>query len=202
MDKVYFFIPKKTFLLITLLLVAIVVLVLILFISQSKKVTSPPSPVISQSPSPLSPLQKTIIGKTTINDIGKSYPSGDKQTLPNGDLKYSVNSKLEARPDQIIFHNNVTQFERIIILGNTSLSGNTKLSDQVAKYGPAEKVIKGSKFYGYHMDTYIYPAKGIAFIANTYADEIEEIQIFTPTSLENYISNYGEDIKEYKQIKE
>lgn len=203
MDKLYSFIPKKTLVLITLLIVVIIVLVLILFYRQNRTAITPsPLPVISQSPIKLSPLQKTIIGETTVSGVERNYQINTRQILPNGDLEYSINSKIEARPDQIIFHNNLAQFERVVIVGNPSVSGGMKLSDQILKYGPAEKIIKGSKFYGYHMNTYIYAAKGFAFVANTNADEVYEVQTFTPTSLDNYLSSYGADIKQYPVIKE
>lgn len=193
---------KKTLILIASLIVTVIALSLVLLIRQGEKVPTAPLPVISQPPTKLSPFQKTIIGKTTVSDVEKDYQINTRQTLPNGDLKYSINSKIEARPDQIIFHNNLAQFERVVLVGNPSISGSIKLSDQILKYGPAEKVNKGSKFYGYHMDTYIYATKGFAFIANTNADEIYETQTFSQTSLENYLSNYGEDITQYKEIRE
>lgn len=202
MNKLYSFIPKKTLLLIILLLGAIVVLGLILFVRQSKKATLLPAPVISQSPPTLSSLQKSAIGKTTLDEVEKSHQITDKQVLANGDIEYSINSKVETRPDQIVFHNKLAQFERTVIVGNPTMSDTLKLSDQISRYGPAERIIKGSKFYGSHMDTYIYAAKGFTFIANTNANEIYEIQTFTPTSFENYLSNYGKDIKEYEEIKE
>lgn len=204
MDKLYTFIPKKTLVLITVLVVIIITLAIILFTSQPRKTTAPPAPIISQSPSASFPIQKTIIKKTTINEIEKAYQVRDKQILPNGGLAYSFNSKIEARPDQIIFHDNLAQFERIIVVGNTGVSGQIKLSSQILKYGPAEKVITGSRFYGRHMETHIYATKGFAFIVNPNADEVYEIQTFAPIPLEKYLSNYGDDINESdnKEIKE
>ncbi len=195
------FMPKNTRALILVLTVIIIILVLILLIARPKTTTLPYLPVVSQSPT-LSPLQKTIIGKTKIDDIEKNYQIKNKQVMPNGDLKYSLDSRIETRPHQITFHNSLAQFERVVIVDNATISGQLKLSDQILKYGPAEKVIKGSKFYGNHMDTYIYATKGFTFIANTNANEVYEIQIFTPTSLENYLDNYGEDITQFKEIKE
>lgn len=191
MDKIYSFIPKKTLTLIIFLLVIIIALAAILFLRQPKSPPPSPLPVISQSPVTISPLQKTLIGRTKPEDVEKTYQIKDKKTLPNGDLSYSINSKLDARPDQIIFHNSAANFERIIVVGNEKI---LKLSDQILKYGPAEKVLKASKYYGNHMETHIYASKGFAFIVNPNADEIYEIQTFSPTSLDNYLTTYGEDI--------
>lgn len=202
MDKLYSSIPKKTLALIAGLIIIIITLILILIINQPKKAITPPPPVISQSPTTSFLFQKSIIGKTTPTDIEKAYQVKDKRTLANSDLEYSLDSKLQARPDQIIFHNNLAQFERTVVLGKTNASNYLKISDQIIKYGPAEKIIRGSKFYGYFRDTYIYATRGFAFIANTNADEIFEIQLFNPTSLDNYLSKYGDDIQENKGIKE
>lgn len=65
-----------------------------------------------------------------------------------------------------------------------------------ATLGQPEKTAPGSKFYGYHMNTYIYASKGIVFIGNPNINEVFEIQSFTPMSVEEYINNYGQDISE------
>lgn len=169
--------------------------------NKAKTPTPSAEPVISQPPALLLPSQKVIIGKTTTTDIEKNYRVKQKQSLSNNELKYSIDSNIEARSDQIIFQNNLAKFERIVVVGNSN-SGNIKISTQILKYGPPEKILNGSNFYGYQMDTYIYPAKGFAFIANKNTDEIYEIQTFAPTSLDNYLSNYGDDISGPKEIKE
>lgn len=188
--------PGKTLILMAFLLGLIIILSFILFISKQKPSPSGPNPVISGSPSPvnfISPFQKTIIGKTSAQDIETKYDIQNKQLLDNGDIQYSIKSKLDARPDQIIAHDNLAQFERTITVGS---SDPIKLTAQIIKLGPAEKAVKGSSFYGAHMDTYIYASKGLALIANTYADEVYEIQTFPPTSVDNYLNLYGTDIKE------
>lgn len=202
MNNTFTFIPKKTLLLITILVVVIGLLGLFTLINQPKKVTPIPEPVISQQVSAITPLQKTNIGKTITEDIDKTYSDASKQTLANGGIKYLISSGVNARPDEVVFVNNVAQFERTILIGRQTESNFVKMSAQILKFGPAEKVMKGSKFYGAHMETHIYSSKGLAFIVNPNSDEVYEIQTFTPTTLENYLSNYGEDIHEYPEIKE
>jgi hypothetical protein len=51
-------------------------------------------------------------------------------------------------------------------------------------------------YYSFHYPTLI--CSNIAFIANPNADEIYEIQTFTPTSVEDYLKNYGSDITNAK----
>lgn len=202
MEKFYSFMPKRILILIFSLLLGVTVLTLTVLLRSPQKTSTFLPPVISQSPSPVIHLQKTIIGKTTAEEVEKNNPIQNRQILANGDLQYSIRTELENRPDQIIISNNKALFERIVILGNSSELGKIKLSEQIIKYGPAEKIIRGSKFYGFNMDTYIYPGKGLAFITNTFTDQIEEIQVFVPTTLEAYLAIYGEDINENTGIRE
>lgn len=202
MNKLYALVPKKTLILMVGLLIIIATLVVIVFVRKPKESPALPTAVISQSPSPLFPTQKSTIGKTTVNDIEKKYSVNHKQVLANGDLEYSFNSQIEARPDQIVFRNNVAEFERTVILSSTVTQNYLKISDQILKYGPTERIVKGSKFYGCHMDTYIYASKGFTFTANANTDEVYEIQTFLPTSVDNYLANYGQDIQKCKEIKE
>lgn len=150
----------------------------------------------------ISPLQKSIIGKTTTQDIEKTNPTMGKQILPSGEIKYEIESTLIGRPNEMIFENNTAKFERIITIKGATESGKLKISSQILKFGPAEKIIEGSEFYGARIKTYIYPSKGFAFIANPNADEIYELQTFIPTTIDDYLSKYGEDIKEYGEIRE
>ncbi len=200
MNNLHTFVPKKTLVLILALAGAILILGAILFISQPKN-SSTNNPVISQSPSKLSSLQKTVIGQTTVNELTQAYPGGKEQSIANGDSGYLLNSKLDARPNQVVFRNKISSFERTVIMGETG-SASPKISDLILKYGQAERTIRGSKFYGRMMNTYIYSNKGLAFIGNPNTDEIFEIQTFLPITVEEYLSSYGEDIKEYAEVRE
>lgn len=197
MNQIYSLIPKKTRILIISLVVLIILLLIILLTNQPNKEIISVNPVISQTPSSQFSFQKTVIGQTTINNIENSYKVKNKQTQANGDFVYSIDSQLNARPDQVVFHNDLAQFERTVVI-----TQKLKLSDLIIKYGQAERIIRGSKFYGYHADTYIYAKKGIAFIANTNTNEVYEIQNFTPTTVESYISNYGQDLSKVQEVKE
>lgn len=192
MKNFLLFIPKKTLTLIVILLFAIIFLVVF--------VNLQPTPIQPQPT--ISPFQKSISGKTTSTDIENRYKIKNKEILPNGDLKYSIETNIIDRPDQIIVHNNTAKFERIVIDSNKYALGDMQLSEKILDLGPAEKVVKGSEFYGKQIETYIYPSQGLAFVANTYTDEIYEIQVFTPTTLEQYLSLYGQDIKEYESTEE
>lgn len=201
MDRSYKFIPKKTFILVLFLSGGILILGSLVFLKPSQNTTQPISnPIISQIPLKITPLQKSVIGKTTKAELGQSYPNTQEENLPNGNTSYQFNSSLADRSHEVQFHNNISIFERVILLGDNSNS--LTVQDLILKYGQAEKTTTGSIYYGRQINTYIYPSKGLAFIANPNIGEVFELQTFSPTSLEEYMNNFGQDIKEFGQILE
>lgn len=159
-----------------------------------------PTPVPLVYPSPqkiiISPLQKTIIGKTT-NREAENFPGLiGKETLPTGETQYSFFSSLLARPNQVVTRNNLAVFERILIVGDPTQTRYAKISQMTKSFGNPEKIIQGSAYYGPFTSTYIYGNKGFAFIANPNTDEVYELHIFSPMSPDEYQGLYGEDIKE------
>lgn len=189
-------IPKKSLLLILFLIISIGILSIISLLSpRTNSVPVSPRPVIMQSPAPINnvlPLQKTVTGKTPTQEIEKNFNILNKQPLENNKISYTIASPLNARPDQILTQNNLAIFERVVVVGRQEETN--KISSIITRFGPAEKIFKGSKYYGDHMSTYVYASKGFTIIGNDNADEIYEIQTFIPTSVENYLKNYGEDI--------
>lgn len=189
-------IPKKNLLLILFLILSIVILTIISLLSpKTTPAPTPPKPIIMQSPIPtnnISPLQKTVTGKTLTQEIEQKYNILNKQSLGNNKTSYTITSPLDARPDQILTQDNRVIFEKVVIVGRQNETN--KISSIMTRFGPAEKIFKGSKYYGNHLSTYIYAGKGFAIIGNDNADEIYEIQTFNPTSVESYIKEYGEDI--------
>lgn len=185
---------KKVFMLILVLVGFILILGMIALFQPKSEPVSSPGPVVMQSPldKKIISRQKTVIGKTTKDEVKESFDILNEQTLDGNKTSYSVASPLDARPDQIIVQNDKAFFERLVLVGRDD--GSEKISSFVIKFGPAEKIYTGSKYYGDHMTTYIYAGKGFAFIANDNADEIYEIQYFNPTTVESYIAAYGSDI--------
>lgn len=194
----------------------IVLIPLIIFILSSRKPQIPgninkivsPSPIltITSIPSPssvppfiqqpkISILQKTEIGKTISLEIDK-YPNIEKkESLSNGDTKYSLTSHLIPRPNIILTNKQgVAEFESILIPSDPNTAGYVKISELLQRYGQPEKTIAGSRFYDWIAKTFIYPSKGIAFIGNPNTDEVFEIHAFQPTTLGSYIEQYGSDL--------
>lgn len=157
-----------------------------------------PTPIIPEAEfrkteSGLTRLQKTVIGKTTEQEIAQISGAVLKQ-LPNGDREYSYPSEYPLWPNRIITSNGIVIFEAIVLPENSSSSGYDTLSNFITKYGEAEKVIPGSERFGEFTQYYIYAKQGIAVIAGPHDDKIYEIQKFIPTTVSNYENQFGQDI--------
>lgn len=142
----------------------------------------------------VSSLQKTIIGKTGEQDVNSLSGFLKKETLPSGQIKYSFESPLSARPNEILINNGIVVFEKELVPVSPSSTGYTTISQTTATFGQPEKIFNGSKFYGWVLKHYIYSSQGFAFVGNPNNDEIYEFDFFKPTTVENYVSLYGGDI--------
>lgn len=177
-------------------LVALVILVVFIWtytISQKSPSPAPPTPtpIPLKSPAQLPNLQKTVIGKTTLQEI-QNIPGITKIS----ENKYSYSSYLGSRPNEIQVDKNTTAFERVLVPISTSDPNFTTISELIEKFGEADKVIPGSKFYGYFPFTYIYASQGMTFIGNPNTNEVYEIQFFRPMSIQEYTELFGGDILE------
>lgn len=141
----------------------------------------------------LSPLQKTIIGTTTRQEI-EQMPQITRTPISENTDQYNFSSEYVSRPNIIITENDLAAFERIVTSEKSSSPGFSRISELMNKFGQPEETITGSTHYGRFVNTYIYANKGFAIIGNPYTDEVYEIQQFTPMSVENYRSKYGQDI--------
>ena len=84
-------------------------------------------------------------------------------------------------------------YEKDLLL-DASSNSPLKMSDVTSKYGQPEEIVNGSNFYGYGVSTYIYADKGFAVIGNANADKVYELQTFLPMSIDQYKSQYGQDL--------
>ena len=154
-----------------------------------------PVPTLAQSPEPIVPaLQKSIIGKTPESEVDKNPGFLRKESLNDGRTKYVFESPLTVRPNEIITRDGRVVYEKALTPSNPSSQGYTTVSEMINQYGQPEKLIKGSKFYGWGLDQYIYASKGFSFVGNSYNDEVYEFGFFGPMSIENYVGRYGDDI--------
>lgn len=160
------------------------------------KTPSEPS-VIMASPKPekLS-IQKTVIGQTTEQGI-LNQSNLVSQEAKNAEVtEYTFTSTTPQRPNIIITQKGVAIFERNVLVINPEGKGFTTIEDIKTQLGEPQEKHAGSKFYGPFFTTYLYPNKGVAFIANENTDTIYEIQTFTPIPLKEYKKLYGEDLGE------
>ena len=197
---------KRKLLHIGILIIAIIILIgSFLFFLISKNGTKPIEEINIPTPTPpsakiydpnlrLSPLQKTMIGKTT-NSVIEQLPSlQKKEVLPDGGTKYSFSSQLISRPNEVITHNGVVSFEKILLPLEPKKEGYAKLSDYISVLGQAERTIKGSNYWGWNVSTYVFASMGVVLTANSDADLVYEISLFKPTTADDYIQAHGQDI--------
>ncbi|MBI2022342.1 hypothetical protein HYS97_00620 [Candidatus Daviesbacteria bacterium] len=186
--------PKRILILITVLIVVFLALVFLAF----KKPAEETLPVKS-----FNPLEKTQVGKTRESDIEVQFSPAKKFIATrSGEMVFELESISPLRPDEIRAKEGLVIFERIRLPENPSQIGYSTISSFKVQFGQPEKTIKGSKFYGPLFETLIYSSKGVTIIGNPFTDEIFEVQRYTPTSIEDYINRYGEDIEEGVTVKE
>lgn len=161
---------------------------------------------LSTQQNPFAVLRKAEIGKTTTEDLDKQLNKDElkeKQILSNKETIYKLNSILPQRPNEIKTENGVAVFERIIIpADNPNAPGHVKISQMLAMFGQPDTIIQGSQFYGKFSSTYIYGKKGLAFIGNSNTNDVYEVHLFVPMTVEEYIKKHGGDIKEGKPVEQ
>ena len=184
--------------------VAIVIFLLVSNKPQSNTVNQPgivaPTPldVVENSLPVTLSLSSVVIGQTTADEI-ETLPDVQKSvTNSNGYTTYPIGTDT-LHPNEVITQNNVAIFKREQINSQTDPNPPT-LSYYLSKYGNPEEKIQGSKFYGRNAYYYIYPARGLALIANVATAQVFELQFFVPTTLDTYERIYGDDIQTGHQI--
>lgn len=152
---------------------------------------------------PKPPSQETIrqektysaikIGETTSEDI-KKLPELKSEQVKGNLTEFSFKSA-RFNDNTVITENNIVVFKKIITIDPDTWQ-HPPLSSYLSAYGSSEAEFTGSNLYGPVFKTYVYPSKGLAFIGNPFPDELYEIQVFEPTTLEVYRSKWGTDINE------
>ncbi len=148
-----------------------------------------PTKYILKDPISIPSFQKTIIGKTTNQEI-EAIPGITKAPESN----YSYSSYLITRPNEIKTENNTASFERVLLPVSSSDPNFTTIPQLIEKYGQPDKVVRGSKYYGDFLNTYIYATQGMAFVGNPNTNEVYEIQFFNPMTPDEYEKKYGQEI--------
>lgn len=203
MKSIILFFPRRTLILIISLIVLITLLLILMLIGggfgSGPKSIPIPNPILMKQ---VSPLQKTQIGKTSIEDVQKLPTVLNKETLPNGSVKFTLKSEVSPRNDEVIIKDKAVVLEKRSLPLNPDVIGFTSIPQMESEYGKPEKVIASTINYGPFSSTYIYASRGFAFIGNPNNNTVFELQFFSPTSVDEYIRLYGDNIGPSSQANE
>lgn len=192
----------------------ILIIVAILAIINSGKPKQEPSrqPIQTFSPGPTarasvkpgqqtsSPTLTTNIGQTTNQEVDEMSSIESKTVLAEGKIEYKLKSTSQLVGHVIVTQDNVVVFEKAKqIETNLNLA---KTSLYFATYGQPEAEATGSKLYGNFEKTYIYASKGFAILVNPFTNEVDELQVFLPTTVDQYQKEWGQDISEQQSGEE
>jgi len=140
------------------------------------------------------PLQKNIIGGKLETNFKDSPFYLGSSTLPNGDIKFNTESPIGSRPNEVITKNGIVVYEKDLTPQDPQSPDYVTLTSIFSSFGQPDRLIKGSKYYGAFLNQYIYASRGFSLVANPNNNEVYEMTFFEPTSVERYISKYGDDI--------
>lgn len=193
---------NKGLLLILGIILILVVIIMIILLSGLRGYNANQTPIPTPTTLPggkstqhkINPAQKTIIEQTTQKEVESLPEIKEKSILSNGSTRYTLTSPFISRKNEVIVKDNLVIYERLLKPKSTTGKKYAQISDYEKEYGHPQKIIRGSLFYGNLIRTYIYADRGFALIGNPFTNEVLEIHIFTPTTVENYIKQYGEDI--------
>lgn len=135
----------------------------------------------------LSPLEKTVIGKTTDKQIEKESTILAK-TKQEDTTVYIIKADQPEKTDEIRTRNGVVIFERTTT--ETAAATPPQVSSILSTYGQPEEILD-KVGEGFYMSAYLYPSQGFAIYANKYTQSIYKIDRFLKTTLLEYKKEYG-----------
>lgn len=185
---------KKTLLLILGLAIFLMVALLLFLGSQGRK---QPDQVQVEK---INPLQRTVIGKTRDSELVQLPGLQEKAASTEGRIKYKFESVIPLIPSEVLTKDGVVVLEKINTPDSPSQAGYGRLEDFVKELGEPERKIGGSRTFGYYVDTHIFANKGITIIANQNTGEVFQIQIYRPTTVDKYLTDFGDDIIDVGEI--
>lgn len=171
--------------------VLIVISVIVVVILTQGNKAGPPS----NSALHISPLQKSTIGQIPNTDL-TTLPNFIKSEKKEDQTIWSYRTHNPFRSDEVITNNQgFVVFEKITIPENNTTTGSIKISTFIQQHGEAERTIQGSADYGPFSNTYVYAGKGFTVIANPSTGTVQEIQLYQPLSVDEYLKTYGGTIE-------
>lgn len=184
--------------LLVLLVFAVVILNSLTPSSQEKIISSPsPTPVTYtkdvEGNFRLTPLSKTQIGQTTLEDMRKRNIAS--QATENGITTFSLESATGGEFDEVKVRDGIVVSETTHTF-NLEAGTPPKVSIYEREYGRSELILPSVSQLGKHISAYIYATKGFTLFVNPNTGTVYMIQRFTPMNLTLYQTLYGEYIKE------
>jgi len=141
----------------------------------------------------LNTLTTSTIGGTTESELDQKYPSVTSST--SGELsEYKIRTQDNLPLTEILTKDGIVVSEKLFIPENEQMEGYTTLPEITSQYGAPNTTIQGSKTYGDDLMFYIYHTKGFAALASPINGGVMYVQFFKPTTLEQYLSEYGSDV--------
>lgn len=157
----------------------------------------PVAPTVQKTP-PVS-LQ-TKIGITTKDQLLTSSDIASSSALTRTKTLFTFRNTDTLQAHSVVEYNGVAAFEKgTLIQPGLKLH---KISEYIAQFGSPDKIYTGSRRFGQFENTYIYASKGFALVGNHFTDEVDQLQSFTPTTTEQYVLEWGQDIEPDSGIKE
>lgn len=153
----------------------------------------PPSQQASQQQRTYATIK---IGETTSEEI-KKLPDLKGEQVRGNQTEFDFKSG-RYNDNTVVTENGVVVFKKIVTVDPQTWQ-HPPLSSYLGAYGNPEAEFTGSSTYGSRFKTYVYPSKGLAFIGNPTPNELYEIQVFEPMTLEQYRNKWGQDINEKLQ---
>jgi len=200
-------IPTKTKLLIIALFVGVIIMFTIFLALSSTKQTQPSAPpadvpiVIPNSNVQSEPTFKNYLTiKLNDSSEGLDKLSGfiKKTDLSSQKIKYEFSSTYPGISNNIVSGNQKVIFKSNVVISSDNYK-TPFIETYLQNYGSPEVEFTGSEKYGRFAKTYIYPSQGFALIFNPATKEVYELQSFNPASLEEYIRDWGWDLKDYSK---
>lgn len=146
------------------------------------------------------PLQKTVITKTTAQEVESQQKIINKSL--RGDITvYEVPSATPGETDEIRTKNGVVVFESVDLFNNKS-GMPPKATVYTKEFGIPEKKLKSVTDLGKHISAYIYAEKGFTIFVNPNTNTVYRIHRFTPMTTTEYETQYAEFLEpapEYPQ---
>lgn len=140
------------------------------------------------------PLSKTQIGQTTLEDM-KKRDDIISQSTENGITTFSLESATTGQVDEVKTQRGIVVSETTHIF-NLEVGTPPKASIYEKEYGRPELILPSVSLLGKHISAYIYATKGFTLFVNPNTETVYMIQRFTPMSLAQYQTQYGEYVKE------